>query len=270
MLIKISLLLIITSLINIITNNENATNIKYETLINNTNQTFSAFQNFTNATKINLTYYEVDKFMACKELTGMIYINDQKTIDESFEGRNDSMVVYGIQTVMYGKMIENCYNNINDTLINLIYHNYTRDLKIEDIDDSEIDYIRVNYTHYGRMKQFNYTHDFGMFLERYRIAQEEYLEHNPKEKEKVLQENERKKKAAEERRKRRAKLKCNNNFYTYVFEKDFLLENNDMNYGEKHYKIKDGRLVEVGKNEEKDGNNNVNKTINNTNNNTDL
>ena len=118
----------------------------------------------------NLTNDEIDKFMACQELTNMIYLEDSPLIDGNFSHRNDTQKIQGIRSMLFMTMIQNCYNNINDTLVHLLYRNLTRDAKIEEIDDEEIAYIRANYTKFGQMESFELKNEFNKFIVRYNRA----------------------------------------------------------------------------------------------------
>ena len=139
--------------------------------LNNTN--FTKYNQFMSDIK-NITLYEKDRILSCIELSSMLidaeedYINGNLTQNSSFKRQ-------GMKEIISMEMMKRCINNINETLVNLMYKNLTRVVNMSGIDDSEIDYIRVNYSYYGHLDYFKLTQEYQKFILRINYVKEEYL-----------------------------------------------------------------------------------------------
>ena len=73
------------------------------------------------------------------------------------------------------EMMKRCINNINETLVNLMYKNLTRIVNLSGIDDSEIEYMKVNYSYYGHLDFFQINEEYQKFILRINYVKEEYI-----------------------------------------------------------------------------------------------
>ena len=176
------------------------------------NMTKEELEKFKN---LNLTNSEVDKFKACQELTNMIIKEDDDIINSAFtrysDIYNNPLKLEARISMLFFTMIQKCYNKINDTLVNLIYHNLTRVVKLESIDDSEIDYIRINYTEFIKAETFELTLNFSRFIMLYRNALKiyEHAHMTPEEIKREREEEELLKKEEEEKKRRLLEMRLN-------------------------------------------------------------
>ncbi len=139
--------------------------------LNNTN--FTQYNQFMSDIK-NITLYEKDRILTCIELSSMLIDADEEYINGNLT-QNTSLKRQGMKEVISMEMVRNCINNINETLVNLMYKNLTRVVNMSGIDDSEIDYIRVNYSYYGHLDYFKLTQEYQKFILRINYVKEEYL-----------------------------------------------------------------------------------------------
>ncbi len=139
--------------------------------LNNTN--FTQYNQFMSDIK-NITLYEKDRILTCIELSSMLIDADEEYINGNLT-QNTSLKRQGMKEVISMEMVRNCINNINETLVNLMYKNLTRVVNMSGIDDSEIDYIRVNYSYYGHLDYFKLTQEYQKFILRINYVKEEYI-----------------------------------------------------------------------------------------------
>ena len=118
--------------------------------LNNTN--FTKYKEFMSDIK-NLTLYEKDRILTCIELSSMLIDAEEEYINGNLT-QNTSLKRQGMKEIISMEMMKNCINNINETLVNLMYQNLTRVVNISGIDDSEIDYMKVNYSYFGHLDYF--------------------------------------------------------------------------------------------------------------------
>ena len=139
--------------------------------LNNTN--FTKYKEFMSDIK-NLTLYEKDRILTCIELSSMLIDAEEEYINGNLT-QNTSLKRQGMKEIISMEMMKNCINNINETLVNLMYQNLTRVVNISGIDDSEIDYMKVNYSYYGHLDYFKLTQEYQKFILRINYVKEEYL-----------------------------------------------------------------------------------------------
>jgi len=139
--------------------------------LNNTN--FTKYNQFMSDIK-NITLYEKDRILSCIELSSMLidaeedYINGNLTQNSSFKRQ-------GMKEIISMEMMKRCINNINETLVNLMYKNLTRIVNLSGIDDSEIEYMKVNYSYYGHLDFFQINEEYQKFILRINYVRDEYV-----------------------------------------------------------------------------------------------
>lgn len=196
--------------------------IKISFANNNTNETLSEEKSNPNNTNTinrdrfklknyNLTNDEIDKFMACRELANMLLEEDLEFIKSNFSHYNNSLKLEGRLTFLVYIMIQNCYYKINDTLVKSLYNNLTRDIKLKSIDDSEIDYMRVNYSELAQEEFFELSLELTRFVRLCDKAEDlfNYANMSPEEKEELRKEEEEIEKQKEKLKKEMMERKLN-------------------------------------------------------------
>ena len=139
--------------------------------LNNTN--FTKYKEFMSDIK-NLTLYEKDRILTCIELSSMLIDAEEEYINGNLT-QNTSLKRQGMKEIISMEMMKNCINNINETLVNLMYQNLTRVVNISGIDDSEIDYMKVNYSYFGHLDYFQLNEEYQKFILRINYVKEEYI-----------------------------------------------------------------------------------------------
>ena len=140
--------------------------------LNTSNDTNETFYNYFEGAE-NLTIYEKDRILSCIELSSMLSDYENEFIEGNLT-QNNSFRRQGMKEVIIINMIKNCVENINETLVNLMYNNLTRIVNISGIDDSEIDYMRVNYSYFGHLDLYNLTQEIQIFIYQVNLVKEEY------------------------------------------------------------------------------------------------
>ena len=140
--------------------------------LNTSNDTNETFYNYFEGAE-NLTIYEKDRILSCIELSSMLSDYENELIEGNLT-QNNSFRRQGMKEVIIINMIKNCVENINETLVNLMYNNLTRIVNISGIDDSEIDYMRVNYSYFGHLDLYNLTQEIQIFIYQVNLVKEEY------------------------------------------------------------------------------------------------
>ena len=129
----------------------------------------------------NLTTLEKDKYLACEELTNMLMKFDKEKINK--ELKQEGFLRQGIRAGLQIDMKMKCVEGINDTLTELIYKNLTRVVKLKSIDDSELNFFKVNYSEYGNLTVWDFNKERWQFTINWGKIRNEYNEiHNITEK----------------------------------------------------------------------------------------
>lgn len=99
-----------------------------------------------------LTPFEKDKYLSCKELVFMLLNHDEKIVSSTLT--QEGFLLNGIRVLIYVNMMKNCVWNIDDELVRLIYLDGKRVVKMKGIDDEKLAFIKVNYTDYKDLQSF--------------------------------------------------------------------------------------------------------------------
>lgn len=99
-----------------------------------------------------LTPFEKDKYLSCKELVFMLLNHDEEIVSSTLT--QEGFLLNGIRVLIYVNMMKNCVWNIDDELVRLIYLDGKRVVKMKGIDDEKLAFIKVNYTDYKDLQSF--------------------------------------------------------------------------------------------------------------------
>lgn len=100
----------------------------------------------------NLTDFEKDRYLTCGEFVNLIRTYDKDEIRQTLTQQDNLFI--GVNSLISVDMMINCLHNINDTLVKMMYVNMKRVMNDTEIDDSEIEFIRVNYSDYANITEF--------------------------------------------------------------------------------------------------------------------
>lgn len=109
-----------------------------------------------------LTPFDKDKYLSCKELVYMLLKHDEKIISSTLT--QTSFLLNGVKSLIYVDMMKNCVYNIDDELVRLIYVDAKRVVKMKGIDDEKLSFIKVNYTDYKDIQSYSFDDKQKMVL----------------------------------------------------------------------------------------------------------
>ena len=105
----------------------------------------------------NLTAFEKDRYLACGEFVQLIRTYDKDEIRQTLT--QEKYLFQGVNSLISVDMMINCLHNINDTLVQMMYVNMERVMNDTGIDDSEIEFIKVNYSDYANITEFKFDEE---------------------------------------------------------------------------------------------------------------
>lgn len=140
----------------------------------------------------NLTAFEKDRYLACGEFVQLLRTYDKDEIRQTLT--QEEYLFQGVNSLISVDMMINCLHNINDTLVQMMYVNMERVMNDTGIDDSEIEFIKVNYSDYANITEFKFDEEKTNVTLTLREVYYEYAElHAPPKEEREKVEKERKK-----------------------------------------------------------------------------
>ena len=130
----------------------------------------SVLSNYTT----NLTIEEKDKYLACTEFVHLVTTYDKDVMKETLPQKDQ--LYQGVTSFISITMTKKCLEGISEELVKRMYVNMTRVMKDESIDDSEIEFLLVNYSDFANLTEFKLEEDDVEIASNIKRVTDEYME----------------------------------------------------------------------------------------------
>ena len=130
----------------------------------------SVLSNYTT----NLTIEEKDKYLACTEFVHLVTTYDKDVIKETLPQKDQ--LFQGVTSFISLTMTKKCLEGISDELVKRMYVNMSRVMKDESIDDSEIEFLLVNYSDFANLTEFKLEEEDVDIASNIKRVTDEYME----------------------------------------------------------------------------------------------